>query len=504
MPANYIENGVRATEDTMDTRTRDRTPSPESSDSEGGERPVRDKLKKTSIAGLSSKARAGTDKGPHPLQESTMTEPPHLSSSDQLPTSSRGRPARKRSFDDLQNEASQAEADDAAPPAKNGHHKRMRSRDVSSGEHVSLPGRSENGIASPVEEESDLDAQKSPGGPGVLVDASISDAVTPPPETSVDADNITSPKKKRSRDQFDTEDNSTLNSIEPHTLSSSQKQGSGPDKKRHREEEQAAFANGLEFMATTAPPSGFANTSSASPFGNFGSPSSPNKQPLSPQVKPADASAFKSSGLSAFASSEKSPFGAFGSPSKSGFGGTTSSGGFGAVTAGSGLGAPPTSGFGNIGATSPFAARSGTGFGGLGGLVSAASTASTGGFGGGPGTGLGSTLAPLGGTASTFSGLVGSTTTFGGSSSTKQKAFGAPEDEDDSASGEDSDSQDDEGGEQEESHHAREARLKEQTDRNYVSRVCRRDLLTLHFRRNRRRGRRGRDQMSSETVLLRE
>jgi Ran-binding protein 3 len=479
--AGYLENGVHAAEETMDTRTRDRASSGGSSDSEGGERPVRDKLKKTSIAGLSSKARAGTEKGPHPLQEFTTVEPALLSSSDQLPTSSRGRPARKRSFDDLQNEASQAEADEA-PPAKNGHHKRMRSRDVSSGEHVSLPGMSENGIASPVEEESDLDAQKSPGGPGVLVDASISDAVTPPPETSTDPESMISPKKKRSRDQFDTEDNSTLEPIEPHTLSSSQKKESEPDKKRHREEEQAAFLGEVEPMTTIAPPSGFANTSSASPFADFASPKPPGKQALSPHIKPAEPSAFKSSGLSAFASSEKSPFSAFGSPSKSGFGGTTSSGGFGAATTGSTLGGSSTSGFGNTGATSPFGARTGSGFGSLSGLGSTTGTVSAGGFGGGLGVGLVGTHAPAGESTSTFGGPPGSRSTFGRPSTTKQKAFGAPEDEDDSDSGEDSDSQDDEGGEQEDSHHAREARLREQTDRKYLLIVCCRDLLTLHSR----------------------
>jgi Ran-binding protein 3 len=476
----YLENGIHAAEETMDTRTRDRASSRGSSDSEGGERPVRDKLKKTSIAGLSSKARAGTEKGPHPLQESTTVEPALLSSSDQLPTSSRGRPARKRSFDDLQNEASQAEADEA-PPAKNGHHKRMRSRDVSSGEHVSLPGMSENGIASRVEEESDLDAQKSPGGPGVLVDASISDAVTPPPETSTDPESMISPKKKRSRDQFDTEDNSTLEPIEPHTLSSSQKE-SEPDKKRHREEEQAACLGEVEPMTAVAPPSGFANTSSASPFGDFASPKSPGNQALSPQIKPAESSAFKSSGLAAFASSEKSPFGAFGSPSKSGFGDTTSSGGFGAAMTGSTLGGSLTTGFGNTGATSPFRARTGSGFGSLSGLGSTTGIVSADGFGGGVGPGLGGTHAPASGSSSTFGGLPGSRSTFGGPSTTKQKAFGAPEDEDDSDSGEDSDSQDDEGGEQEESHHAREARLREQTDRKYLLIVCFRDLLTLHLR----------------------
>lgn len=442
---------------------------------------MRDKLKKTSIAGLSSKAQAGTDNRPHPLQESTSSEPIPSSTSDQAPTSSRGRPARKRSFDDLQNDgsstASQAEADDP-PPAKNGHHKRMRSRDLSSGEHVSLPGRSENGVTTPLgeEEESDMDAQKSPGGPGVLVDAAIDDTVTLLPETSTDPEDMISPKKKRSRDQFDKEAGSTLDTSEPQLPSSSQKE-SEPDKKRYREEEQAAAARAYEPTKTTGRSSGFANASTASPFGSFARPS---KSTLSPETKPAEPSAFKSSGLSAFAGSEKSPFGAVGSTS-SGFGGTTSSGGFASIpTSGAFGGASIIPAFGNARAMSPFGVTSAAGFGNLGSLPPTAGFASSSGFGGGLGSGLGGGIrgdlggpsATLGESRSTFGGPSGLTSSFSGPSTTKQKAFGAPDVDDDSGSGDESGSQNEEDGEPEETH-VREARLKEQTDRKcrslYVS-----------------------------------
>ena len=468
----HLENGIDAAHDRpTDITIRDRTPSVGSSDSEGRETRVRDKLKKTSIAGLSSQARAGADKGPHPLQESTISELGHLPSPDQATTSSRGRPARKRSFDDLQNDdfnaASYAETD-APPPAKNGHHKRMRSRDISSGEHVSLPGRSENEAASPLEEESDMDAQKSPGGPGVLVDASIRDTVTPPPEDPTDPEAMISPKKKRSRDQFDKEDEPSLNSSDLVPPSSSQKE-SEPEKKRHREEGQEAATGGTEPKTAIAPSSGFSNTAFASPFDSFASPKSADPKVLSPdikpvEVKPAEASAFKSSGLSAFASSEKSPFSAVGSPSSSGFGGTTSSGGFGKAPNSSGLGGPSTSGFADMGSTSPFGARSGAGFSSLGGLASTGPFGSASTLGGGLGSGLGVPPLPLGGRISPFGSAAGSTGTFAGPSTTKQKAFGAPEDENDTESGDESGPEEAEGLDAED-YHAREARLKEQTDR---------------------------------------
>lgn len=465
-----LQNGHEALQDIADTTIRDRASSEGSSDSEGGERPVRDKLKKTSIAGLSSKTQAGTDKGPHPLQESISSESAQTDAIPHATTSSRGRPARKRSFDDLQNDdtttASQVEADEPEP-AKNGHHKRMRSRDISSGEHVSLAGISENGITTPLEEEaeeSDMDAQKAPGGPGVLIDATTNENINSIPAASTDAESMLSPKKKRSRDQFDKEDGSTLDTSEVQPPSSSQKE-SEPDKKRHRDEEQGALEPLDEPMIASVPSTGFTNASTASPFGGF---ISPKKSAHSPETKPAEPSSFKSSGLSAFASSEKSPFGAIGSTS-SGFGGTPSSGGFASATTSGGFGgASTTSAFGNAAATSPFGGTSTAGFGSLGGLPTTGGFSSSSGFGGalagGLGGGLGSPAATLAKGSSAFAAAPSSKSAFGQPSTTKQKAFGAPDADDDRGSGDESGSNKDEDGEPEESH-LREARLKEQTGR---------------------------------------
>lgn len=174
------------------------------SDNDGSERPVREKLKKTSIAGLSTHGKkdenvkadivsadssAGEDENGREDTMLTDTTPP-----------SRGRPARKRSFDDLQNESVtsiDAPAQDD-PTRPGGHHKRMRSRDMTFTKIASVNGRAGKEQVEPLaEEEHDVEAQKSPGGAGIMVEApSIDD------DDGAGSGNQ-SPKKKRSRDQFD-------------------------------------------------------------------------------------------------------------------------------------------------------------------------------------------------------------------------------------------------------------------------------------------------------------
>jgi Ran-binding protein 3 len=81
----------------------------------------------------------------------------------------------------------------------------MRSRDISSGEDLVSNGQPPTEhLEYHDEEENDVDARRSPGGPGVLVEPPATTETTPPP-TRVRADDntILSPKKKRSRDQFD-------------------------------------------------------------------------------------------------------------------------------------------------------------------------------------------------------------------------------------------------------------------------------------------------------------
>lgn len=181
------------------------------SDGDGGERPVREKLKKTSIASLAQYTNARS----HPAQVSQSEELPTASESKgepyEIATDSgnaiRGRPARKRSFDDLQQDDAHNSVEQGLQGSlaeKNGHHKRMRSRDISSGKELLANGEtSAEVLESHDQEESDVDARRSPGGAGVLVEPPARTATPPSSETILTDDTIMSPKKKRSRDQFD-------------------------------------------------------------------------------------------------------------------------------------------------------------------------------------------------------------------------------------------------------------------------------------------------------------
>jgi Ran-binding protein 3 len=189
---------------TESTTQSSRPTSPLSGGSDNGsERPIREKLKKASIGGLSTHGEkeektkadivsadssAGEEENGPEDSMLTDTSPP-----------SRGRPPRKRSFDDLQNESvtgmDETIHDDATRAG--GHHKRMRSREMTFTKMASVNGRAGKEQTEPLpEEEHDAAAQKSPGGAGIMVAVPVmDDGVLAPGEQS--------PKKKRSRDQFD-------------------------------------------------------------------------------------------------------------------------------------------------------------------------------------------------------------------------------------------------------------------------------------------------------------
>lgn len=225
------------------------------SDNDGAERPVRERLKKASIAGLSTHGQKGEggneisdganvasstgqgEKGPEDAMSTDETSP------------LRGRSTRKRSFDDLQNESITG----VDTPGHDGctqtwvHHKRMRSRDMASSQTAAGNGRVDREqVEALAEEEDDLEAQKSPGGAGVMVKATLGE----------DDDAVSgnqSPKKKRSRDQFDkdhTPEGDALEQDENHAVSSegrsveteeaarraiSNGDKGEPNKKRHRD-----------------------------------------------------------------------------------------------------------------------------------------------------------------------------------------------------------------------------------------------------------------------------
>ena len=127
-----------------------------------GERPVRQKLEETSIAGT-AKEKSSIKRGSpskvshdHPMASQTSQSP----SEDDVSESGRGRLKKKRSFNDLQGDDGQAYDDDTG-------HRRKRSRDSKS-------------------EDDDENREQ---------------------ETVDQSGNLMSPKKKRSRDQFDKEHN---------------------------------------------------------------------------------------------------------------------------------------------------------------------------------------------------------------------------------------------------------------------------------------------------------
>ena len=417
---NGADDSIHHLDPTEDSILQDHTPPEGSSDGEGGERTAREKLKKTSIAGLAQYSGGKTGgSAEHPLSESTNVESlPEPSSENGL----RGRPSKKRSFEDLQNEESAAGVENGGPPLpKKGQHKRMRSREISSNDHIQGFDKLED-LASPVQEESDAEAQQSPGGPGVLVEAPpkerIEESITFKDEKDTAAESAIDKPESASAVPVNTERSSVADSSS--TLASSA--------------ERPPSHNPLS--------SGFANTSAASPFSSFKSPKPSAIEPdnTSSSDKSTSTSAFASSGLSAFASSEKSPFGTVGATANA-------SGGFGGA-------AGQNSGFGSrsggFGAASPFAVKSTSGF------------SSAGGFGSGSGFagGLGGATRPFG---------MRGVSPFGGPA-TGAVAFGKPKPFKTSKGGEEEGSENgDEGGDapQPEEDAKQDPRFKEQEGRFY-------------------------------------
>ncbi|PYI26393.1 hypothetical protein BP00DRAFT_419711 [Aspergillus indologenus CBS 114.80] len=225
----------------------------QASDNDGGERPVRNKLKETSITSVS---KADDDAGPQEGETSRA--------------SSRG---RKRSFDEDQPEKMEEDSG----------HRRKRSRDSNTEEEG---GEGESNVA----------------------------AVDAPSQSTEDLSRkILSPKKKRSRDQLDKDEAKPAETTEPVDQSTTTEKEAAteksaaegePEKKRHRDDSQER---------EKVIPSGFANTSAVSPFGVLGA----SKQESSDPSAVKSSSAFAASSMAAFAKSEQSPFGTLGGATSS-------------------------------------------------------------------------------------------------------------------------------------------------------------------------------------------
>lgn len=249
--------------DSVSTLPRDVSTSPSTSlrptadsisDNDTGEKPVREKLKKTSLASMSSHIVERQERALKANEESSAPDYMHRDSSPEKESNKkgvelRGRPVRKRSFDDLdtleaEGNASEAGTDHVAKPNANGH-LRKRSRDVRVGEIpkgdrrpllAGTPVREEaedavDGVEtseawtvetkntvdsispaaetlSQVEMEQDKQPQDVNGSLRNLSGKLQRDVVTETDKESADQemrDSASSPRKKRSRDQFDTD-----------------------------------------------------------------------------------------------------------------------------------------------------------------------------------------------------------------------------------------------------------------------------------------------------------
>ncbi|KAL2217953.1 hypothetical protein M432DRAFT_408392 [Thermoascus aurantiacus ATCC 26904] len=337
------------------------------SDNDGGERPVRQKLKETTITEAS---KTSADTSGHQSTEN----------SDKDSASGRGRvTSKKRSFDDLDNK-------DAVTGSKEETgHRRKRSRDSKMEDDATADGDSKA-------------ARQSNAASG---------AVTPPeqPLNAEDASKqILSPKKKRSIDQLDNDANNVAGKPEEGVSGDKAHAEGEPERKRHRDSSQEKDSTKEPDTASkTSLPSAFANTSTVSPFASFGTPKPPaSKDEDSKMAHVTSSSAFASSSLAAFAGSEQSPFGAFGSSNKSSVFKQAST---------TEAEKPASTGFAAAAGPSPFATAGASGFASFGSGFSGFAAAAP-----KPGGGLTSFASPGG------PGILGTS---------KAKPFGAPDDEED-------------------------------------------------------------------------
>ncbi|KAI9774613.1 MAG: hypothetical protein M1840_002862 [Geoglossum simile] len=381
--------------------------SPSDSDGGGGdERPVREKLREANLGTLH---RAASDEGIGTDEDAVMGSQTTPSETENAPTADeqvlsdaeessiapvpRGRPMRKRSFDDIDVD----DVDEDMKPEdanenktrqgwETGTHARKRSRDVSTGSG-SKEHDGEQSVESEVHVHEGLEERNDGPYPSGFskTKSTLNAGVRTPTEVmdeGKDAEPVLSPRRlerKRSRDQFDrdlekeelgqaqsreTDEGGVGGEAEPDVTarSASRISRDEPEKKRHRDTSQEAKSKVEEESEIKIPPtSGFANTSAVSPFGTLAG--------KSPSAFGSSAATFASSAFGALSGSSISPFGTLGTspPSSSPFGPSgankgAGASGFGALLSAGKPGSLPSSNFGGA----PFGMTS-SGFGALGG-----------------------------------------------------------------------------------------------------------------------------------------
>ncbi|MCJ1291908.1 hypothetical protein MMC34_003456 [Xylographa carneopallida] len=449
------------------------------SDGDAGERPIREKLKKTSIASIPkygnvevnatleepeehSDTVMASQETPEETQETTErpqgTTERTQETTEKIPSEilqvavevlERGRPHKKRSFDDIDTVDT---SKDSPPGASMSMHARKRSRDVRSVEGKKSASRRRSPEVSVQEENEALDSQRQDNDlRDELEDTTIKENVSKPPSETADhemQESVLSPRKKRSRDQLESESHreqkiaaTEENRARRRSSEEDRPETTGPEIVESNSVEQgnqvqnaispresSTEIEAAKPKSTLPPGSGFANTSAASPFSTLSGKSSVFKAPSSfgsntlNQETQTSSSAFAASGFVALTGPSASAFNSFGTAStstkspllesRSPFASSTTT----ETSTLSGFGGSVAGGFGSAG-TSSFASAGASGFGTLGGST----------FGSAFGRGFGGRNK-----LSSFAAPIGDTK-LGGA---KPKVFGASEDsdEDDSAS----------------------------------------------------------------------
>ncbi|KAH9842073.1 Ran-binding domain [Teratosphaeria destructans] len=374
------------------------------SDPDFEERPVREQLKKASIAGLPAEVVAAV----------SGNDPPEAEHDDGLKPA-KAELQRKRSHEELEGDRAvgQATAEDTR------HHRRKRSRDSTAEEEELNNGQRKTSGEKSREEASSDPAPAQPNGKRSI---ELDREGTPDADVEARAEAVASPKTKRSR----------LYSA------AIEEQTTGQSVEGTQAADTSTASNGV--TSKIPPTSGFANSSASSPFTSLAG----NKSDALAEKPQTSASAFAASGFGSLAASSSSGFGAIGkSAGGFGTGGSFATGaksplstavsspdheksavGTSGSTFGGALGqksafasAAPASSFGS--AASGFG-KLGAGTGGFGGSLGAASP-----FASGSGGGLTSFASGKG-------------TPLGSSSAKPARAFGAPaEDDDENEEGDD-------------------------------------------------------------------
>lgn len=182
------------------------------SDNDTSERPVREKLKKTSIASI-PKHHVTPAKDEIEVQEDHSMLPEH--DEEQLPSTNmeseaepRGRPARKRSLDVLESTDRNETPSESVSIETTDRHIRKRSKDVHAGESLKSDTRQQESPEPPLREESEaMDDAKLEDGSDLVDTKVVPLNGTNAPLSVVEVadqemrESILSPRKKRSREQ---------------------------------------------------------------------------------------------------------------------------------------------------------------------------------------------------------------------------------------------------------------------------------------------------------------